>query len=298
MSARDLVPPSGLARRRLALALLGTYVFQVLGAALLALPAVQAVSASGVTQFPEGDGKLLESGGLFLIEVFMHERQAAFVALPATLLLALLISLIGMVPEWLVVRALGPSAPNVRRTLTSCVSLGMLTWAARVALGLATLLLAMTARSYVAGMRDERAPFFAFAVATLLGLGAQACVSVVRDVAVSSAIVHGTGARQAIASTLGSLQRRGLRWLVRYIPFTLTGLGVALGGALGASKLDVSWPGAWLTAVLLHQVAVALTIALRAAWLATLRRDVGDIADRTVGHAPSEAPRPQADAFL
>jgi hypothetical protein len=297
MSSPEHVGRPGLAPRPLLMALLATYAFRLLGAALLTLPAVQAVSASGVTHFPEGDGKLLESGGLFLIEVLVHERQSAVAALPATLLLALLISLMSVVPEWLVVRALGPSAANARRTLTSCLSLGVVTWGARVAVGLAALLLAMTARSYVVGMRDERAPFFAVATVAVLGLGAQACVSVARDVAVLHAIAHGAGARQAIVSALGPLRRRGPRWLARSVPFTLAGLAVAGAGALGASALDVSWPGAWLTAVLLHQVAIAVTIALRAAWLGTLRRDVSS-PGRDAGDSPSQVPPPQADAFL
>jgi hypothetical protein len=278
--ARGVARP---ARAPLARALLATYSCRVLGAALLALPVVQAVSASGVTRFPEGDGKLFEGGGLFLLEVLMREREAFGAAVPATVLLALLVSLAAIVPEWLVVRALGPSAARARSALTSCFWIGIATWGARVVLGLGTLLVALTVRSYVAGMRDERAPFFALAAAALLGLGAQACISVVHDGAVVLAIVQNSGATDAIGSALARLRRRWSRWLVRYALFTLVGLCAALGCAVGVSVLDVASSGAWLTAMALHQLTIGLGIGLRAAWLWTLRR---------------ELPPPQADAFL
>jgi hypothetical protein len=299
MSSAGAFGAPGVAWRRLAKALLATYAFWLLGAALLALPVVQAVSASHVLDFPEGDSLLLESGGLYLLEVFLHEREAIAAALPATLLLALLVASAGIVPQWLVVRALGPSAARARRALGSCLAIGVATWGARVALGLATLLVAMTVRSYVAGMRDERAPFVALASTALIGLGVQALVSVAHDAAVLEAIVRGAGARQAVIDALGQLRRRGAGWIARYAAFALAALGIALGGAIAVSELDVRWSGAWLTSLLLHQLAIALTIALRAAWLWSLRRDLGVSADGSAGNTAEERlPPAQADAFL
>jgi hypothetical protein len=310
----DMAPARGRSpARAVALALFLAYVFRTSTAALATFPLVAVVGASGIQTFPEGDSKLFEPGALWLLEVLIRERALLdeLVAPIGALLLISALASIGV--EWLLVRALlpmaggslsgrapsahsPPSEPLSREAARTLPWLGLVafaTWAARALLVLATVGLAMTARSYFLSARDERLPVLAAALATLVGGLGWAGLSVLHDASVIEVVARGATARQAIAAAFGELRRKGFRLAARY-GLLLATSGIVLAAAAAAvSWVDVARGSGWRTlgAAVAHQLAIAALLVLRAAWLSSA------IATLAGARSRSEATA-QAEAFL
>ena len=257
---------------RLAAAVGATYVYRALGAALLALPVVSAVGASGIRSFERGDARLFEPGGLYLLEVIMRSRDLFAESFMPSALLLLVLGFAGLVPEWWLVAALGSSAAPARG-LRRLGALALGTWGLRLLAGLLTFGLALIARSSVASARDERWPLLALALVTGLGLLLQAAISFWHDLA-EVHVVTGEPPLAAAWAALGLARRAGARLALRYAGAQLLGGCALLGAAAAVGALDVERAETWRSAgaIAIHQVAVLATILLRAAWLWAARR--------------------------
>ena len=276
---------------RLAAALAGNYLYRAGAAALLALPVVGVLGGSGIRSFARGDARLFEPGGLYLLEVAVRSRELLAESLAPTALAVIALGAVGLVPEWWLVSALGSAAP-APRSLPRLFGLALATWGARLLLGLLTLGVALTARSFFASALDERLPLVAIASVAGLGLVLQAGLSLWRDLAEIELIAHGASPRDAVLAALARARTSSAGLVARYAATQVLGLGVLFGAAAAVGALDVArgegWRGA--SAVSLHQLAVLASIALRAAWLWSARR--------ALERGPAaRAPR-QAEAFL
>jgi hypothetical protein len=261
-------------------ACLVNYLYLVLAAALLATPAMVALGSSGIRRFPDGDAQLFEPGGLYLLEVLLHERAELSELIAPSLLLGLLFALARLVPERLLLaavwrRATPAVAPlEAPRALAHLAALGLASWVLRVALLLATVALAMTLRSYAASARDERWPLLVTGSVAALGLLAQGAVSVLRDLAQLDVVGRGASAPRAVRSALVAARRSGARLAGGFAAAAVASTGLLVVAVVTAAGLDVAHGGAWpsLAAVLLHQLAIAGSLGLRAAWLCGARR--------------------------
>jgi hypothetical protein len=299
-------------------ALVLAYLFRTAGAALATFPLAAAVGASGLLDFPEGDSKLFEPGAVWLIEALLRERAWLDALVAPIVVLLLLSALASVIPEWLVVRALraprgaalagpGPSTPapaqeplshEAARTLPGLGLVAAATGATRALLVLASVGLAMTARSYFLSARDERLPFLAATLVASIGAVGWAALSVWHDAAVIEVVERGASAPQAIASALGDLRRSGLRLAVRY-GLVLLASAVVLGAAAAAvSLLDVARASGWRTlgAAITHQLAIVALLGLRAGWLSSASTALA--AGRSSSARSKSEPEAQADAFL
>lgn len=297
-------------RRRVLAAIGATYLTRLAVAALASAPFVARVSASGIDRFDTGDGKLFEPGGLYLLEVLLHERDGLLALVAPTAVLLVAGSLAGVVPEWLLLRALAgerhglglrgrPEERSARRALPRLVLLALASWVARAILVLGAAALAMTVRSYFVSARDERLPLLGSGVGVLLGLTGWVALSLWRDLTAIEITLGGAAPLDALERALGVLRQRWLGLLGRYSGWWLAGLAALLAGAAAASAFDVSGGGsaAPLAAGLLHQLAIVAQIALHARWLASA---IAAAAPLDEPPAPlDEPPAPaQADAFL
>ncbi len=271
----ELTWPRARSRRRIARAILATYAFRLGAAWLLALPVVHTIAASGISRFPEGDKKLFESGGLYLLEVLQREQATLFAHLFSAAGLLLLFSFMGLGFDWLQLRALRSTPPSqplssdAAWVLPRLVLLGALTWLVRAVLLIVTLTLAMTVRSYFLTAADERIPDLIFLGLLALGLLAQVGISVLRDVVSASLADRDIGRSQAYLRGFGLLMRHPLSLVTRYASSGTATLAVLAICAAVVAQLDVARAGAWRTglSVALHQTAVLLTILLRTYWL-------------------------------
>ena len=260
---------------RIARAILATYAFRLSAAWLLALPVVHTIGASGISSFPEGDRKLFEAGGFYLLEVLQREQTTLAAHLSAAAWLLLPLSFAGLGFDWLQLRALRRAPPSEALSseaawaLPRLALLGALTWLVRAVLLVAVLALAMTVRSYFVAVEDERIADLIFLAVAALGLSSQLGVSVLRDVIGASLIVRHTGRREACLRGLGVLRRRPLSLFTRYASTGIATLAVLAICAAAVAQLDVSRAGAWRTglSVAMHQTALLLTILLRTYWL-------------------------------
>jgi hypothetical protein len=266
--------------RDLGAALGANYLYRAFAAALLAMPVVVAFAGSGIGKFAEGDAKLFEPGALYLLEVLLHERETLAAAASPILLASLAFALASLVPESLLLaavwrRARAAAAPlGLRRALPHLVVVGMATWLARLTLVIATLALGMTLRSYAASAVDERWPLLVTSAVVALGLLGQAALSVLRDLAMLGVVGRGSPTSAAVGFALRLLRRRALRLVGGYGATALVSAALFLGALAAGSALDASRGLTVLAALLVHQLAVAGSIALRATWLCAARRSV------------------------
>lgn len=264
---------SGLGR-----ALLANYLYRLGAAALLALPVVVGIGASGIGEFAEGDGKLFEPGALYLLEVLSQQGKTLVATVPPVLLASLVFALGSVAPESLLLRAVWRRAralgapPRARQTLPRLLAVGVAAWLARIALVLVTLALAMTARSYAASALDERVPLLVQAGVVALGLLAQGGVSVLRDVALLDVVGRGAHTSAAVGHALVSLRHDGLRLAAAYAATTLASAALFMGALAVSSGLETARDLPALTGLALHQLAIAGSIGLRAVWLCAARR--------------------------
>jgi hypothetical protein len=262
------------------MAILLTYGYRSGMAWLLAVPYVNAVSASGLMSFPEGDSKLFQSGGLFLLELLQSQRHVLGAALASTAGLLLLLAFGGIGVEWLLLRALGQArpvaAPQARRDLTRLALLGALTWLVRVLALVVTLMLAMTVRSYFAGTEDERIPDLSFLAVAGCGVLVQAGISLLHDLASAAVVGVELNVSRASGLAFAGLRRRWLALSARYGAYALA-QGVLLIGCAGlVAAIDVSRAETWrsISSLALHQLSVLLLIGTRSYWLSRALRAV------------------------
>lgn len=271
------------------------YLTRLLVAWLASFPVVAAVSASGVLDFEAGDGKLFEPGGLYLLEVLLRERAVLVELVAPTALLLGLGALLGVLPEWLLLRALAspgalPGGAALSRGLPRLGALAVGSWAARGLLALLTGALAMTARSFFVSARDERLALLATAVVALLGLVGWACLSVLHDLAAIEVAIRGAAPLTALERALFAARRHGRALAVRYAAWAMASGAVLVGGAAAAGSFDVTAGGslAPAAALSLHQLAILAQIGLHAAWLSSA----------LAATAPPRDSLAQAEAFL
>ena len=191
-------------------ALLASYLYRLGAAALLAMPVVVGIGASGIGEFAEGDGKLFEPGALYLLELVSQQGQALAAAITPVLLASLAFALGSLAPEWLLLRAVWrraavPGAP-LGQALPRLLVVGVASWLARIALLIVSVALAMTARSYTASALDERLPLLVQTGVIALGLLAHGGVSIVRDVALLDVVGRSATVSAAVARALGTLR--------------------------------------------------------------------------------------------
>jgi hypothetical protein len=261
-------------------AILITYGYRSGMAWLLAVPYVNAVNASGLMSFPEGDRKLFEGGGLFLMELLQSQRHVLGAALASTAGLLLLLAFGGIGPEWLLLRALGKArpaaAPHAGRDLTRLALLGALTWLVRaLALGV-TLMLALTVRSYFAAAEDERIPDLSFLAVAGCGVLVQAGISLLHDLASAAVVGVELNVSRASGLAFAGLRRGWPALSARYGAYALVQGLLVIGCAGLVAALDVSRAGTWrsISSLALHQLSVLLLIATRSYWLSRALRAV------------------------
>lgn len=286
MSADEPLPAW---RRPLPLALAAGYVYRLFAALVLALPTVVVLSGSGVGSLPRADARLFDPGGLYLLEVLVRSGELLASALLPTLALAVVLGFGGLLPELWLLRAIAPAA-TPRPALRRLVGLALATWGARLLVGLLTLGLALTARSFFASARDERLPLLAVGGTVAFGLLLQAVVSLWHDLAALELVGRGASLSEAVLAALARARVSAAALVARYASTWLLGLAALLGAAAVVGALDVARGDGWrsASALVVHQLAVLVTLALRAAWLWSARRRDAE---------PPEPPR-QADAFL
>jgi hypothetical protein len=282
-------------------ALLLAYVYRVIGAALLAFPLAAAVAASGIGNFPEGDAKLFEPGGTYLIEVFTSERALLERLLTPSAVLLLVTALAGVIPEWVLIRSLRPrleqdapapalSLREAGHALGRLLLIALATGLGRAVLVLATIGLMMTARSFALSALDERLPTLAACAGLPIGVFGWACLTVLSDLAAIAVTLDDAAVPQAMACALKALRRTGWRLGAVYAATALASLAVVGAGAALAAALDVARGDGWrtLALALAHQLVIVVQLGLRAAWFA-----------RAIGSNERKAePAAQAEAFL
>jgi hypothetical protein len=266
---------------------------------LASYPVVAQLNASGILEFESGDGKLFEPGGLYLLEVLLSARGglAELVAPTAALLVAG--ALAGVLPEWMLLRALSAGSPATRVALFPALprlgALALASWLGRGLLAGATGALALTARSYFESARDERLTLLGAGVVVLLGLLAWACLSILHDLAAIEVVRAGASPLLAIERALAVARRRALPLTLRYAGWTLASGAVLVGGAAAAAAFDVSQGGTFapIAALAVHQAALLGQIGLHAGWLSSA---LAATTPRPDDRRALE--RAQADAFL
>jgi hypothetical protein len=265
-------------RSALGVAISVTHLTRLLVAWLASFPVVAAVGASGILNFEPGDGKLFEPGGLYLLEVLLRERAMLVELVAPTAALLAVGALVGVLPEWLLLRALASPAtaaldgPTLSRGLLRLGALALGSWVARGVLAFVTGALAMTARSYFVSARDERLGLLATAAVVLLGLAGWACLSVLHDRAAIGVAVGGAPPLVALERALLAVRRHTGALAVRYAAWALASSAVLVGGAAAAGSFDVTAGGSLpaAAALLLHQLTLLAQIGLHAAWLSSL----------------------------
>lgn len=289
--------------RGLALALGIAYGYRLGAAGLLALPIVQAVRAAKLPHFPQGDRLLLESGGLYLLELLQQSQALLRAQLGSTFWLLLLFAFSALIPQWLLLRALRTRAPtaalssDAARELPALALLGALTWIARASLLVAALALAATLRSYFIAAQDERLPDLAFIAGLGLALLPQLGLSMWHDLASATVVERGVAMPLASGAALRGLRQRGLPLLTRYLGVQLSSLALLVGCGVLVDVIDVAQPGAWrsLLAIGAHQLVVLGCMLLHAYWLFAAVRASAPAEGAPSGHGRAQA---QADAFL
>jgi hypothetical protein len=252
-----------------------SYAYRVAAAWLLALPVVQLVRGSNLLQFPEGDRRLFDSGGLYLLEVLSRYHGLLLANLSSTLCLLLFFSFGSLLPKWLVLRALSRRQDAAQlpgaaaRVLPRLALLGALLWLTRALLLVVALAFAATVRSYFASARDERLPDVAFAATLALGLLPQLALSVWHDVASALVVDAGLSPARASGAAFGAVRRRTVSVIALYLGLQLTALALLLGGSVLVDLLDVAREGTWrgLLALGTHQLVVVGGILLHVCWL-------------------------------
>jgi hypothetical protein len=278
--AERAVPPAGGRSRRSALgvAIGVTYLTRLLVALLASFPLIAAVGASGILEFEPGDGKLFEPGGLYLLELLLRERAVLVELVAPTAALLAFGALLGVLPEWLLLRALASPTPtptaegaSLSRGLPRLGALAVGSWVARGVLAFVTGALVMTARSFVVSARDERLALLATGIVLLLGLVGWGCLSVLHDLAAIEIAVGGAPPLAAVERALLAARRHARALAVRYAGWALASGAVLLAGAAAASAFDVTAGGslAPTAALLLHQLALLGQVGLHAAWLSS-----------------------------
>jgi hypothetical protein len=261
-------------------ALLATYAFRTVAGLLLALPVMNAIQASGVTQWPEADRLLFEPGAEVLMEVLVSQRASLVASITPTLAMLAIIAVLALGPELLMLRAASSSrrypsmpspekpAPAARPLLQRLLTLGAATLIARALLAGLWLALAFTARSWFTSARDPRIADMAFVGALGVGVLFQIAVSALRDLAAAAIVAGGLPVPDGVATALSKLRARSFGTCAAAFA---VGILLVLAGALVAGAIDVSQPQSWRVAAVfvVHQAVVLGSIAVRAAWLSS-----------------------------
>jgi hypothetical protein len=280
------------AARSWARALLATYAFRFAAGLLLALPFVNAVRASRITHFPEGDRLLFQPGGDLLLEVIASQRELLVASLGSTLWMLALLSVLALGPEFLLLRAASSTSGEAaggqdpthgaRRALQRMLTLGAAVLLARALLAGLALALAFTARSWFTSADDPRIADAVFASVVLLGVLIQLAVSTLRDLTAAAIVARGWALPDCVAAAVSKLRLPAFGAYAAAFAATLL---LMLLGALAAAALDVGRAQGFRTALVfaVHQAVVLGSVAARGAWLSNaVRRVLSDRAEAPI----------------
>jgi hypothetical protein len=263
-------------------ALLFAQAYQLFGAWLLTLPIANAVAASGVTNFPGGDAKLFEPGGLYLLEVLQREQSHLVVAAGPSVVLLSLWSLGSIVPEWCLLAALAglPLLPErVRRSYLRVANLGvwcLLTWLVRASCWVIVFALAFSLRSRTLSSRDERLPDLIFLAVLGTGVVIQIALSGLHDLTAARLVSSTSPIGASVGHALEVVRASRLRLPAGYAVFRAATLLPLLAAAGAVAVLRHPGASEWRlgSCWAVHQLAFFGTLLLRAAWLTYALRAV------------------------
>jgi hypothetical protein len=268
--------------RKRPLVVLGIALLRLLGGFVLALPLASLIGQSGVGLTPQGDRALFEAGGYFLIEL-LRLKGADLVALARGLLPLLGLGLVCTVA----CNAALLVALNLRGRLELGAWLGRAV--ARIpaflvlgcAVGLLQVVLWMGALLVLPAIptpphlpRLTTAGHLAGTLVVALLAGAAGGFA---DIVKASLVRHEVSLTSALSHAWRCWRRRPWICCLGWLPFAgVFVLALVLAAAL-TEALDVSRPGAWrlLAVAALHQLVIALSVLLRAAWFARTLRVAG-----------------------
>jgi hypothetical protein len=283
----ELLAPEAVAARRRPLAVLFVWAWQTAWAWAIAWP-VGRVIASIYGTHPDGDGVLFRPGALELSELVMSAQRATPALSGHAVALIPLGIFLGLVPLAALLFSLSstdaegraPRARDLREPVANAFRpLALLL----VAFGLVFTLLTVLAVSAgaVTWLIDATwARQHAEQAATVVGIGLLfLVVGILHDLARAALVRHRVSVLAAIHLAWLAFHRRPLAAVWHYAWRGLVGWLVVVLAAMVATRLGGRAGFALAALALVHQVAIAARIALRASWLARAIRAVDAVKD-------------------
>ncbi len=245
----------------------------------LAFPLASLLGESGLGDRAEGDRALFEAGGFLLLETLRLQAThlaAVLAGLGPLLLLSLLLTAYANAALLVALNTAGklltqPWLAAALRKLPALLLLAAGTLLAQtVSLGLS----AIAAGALTEPLTQPQSHDAKSAALMVVGAVVAGGLGGFADVAKASLIRHGGGLSGALTVAFGCLMQRPLATCFGWLPFAAPWLVALVLAGWASSALDVSRPGEWrvLLVLLVHQITVVLSVALRAAWFARALR--------------------------
>ncbi len=257
---------------------------------LLVGSSVASVASGAYGQHPTGDLSLFAPGGLELLDLLRHSAAARGPVLTMVVFVVVVARVGGLVPSTAVLAELAFTAPD-RRSPPLRDALGRGMGALPASLAVAVLTLAVQAAVLVCGVAFATAASgVAFeqlgepagdklAVAILLLAAAFAGVTgIVLDIARAAIVRNERGALDAVDTSLAVFRARPLALTGSYAWRALASwIPVAIAGALTtfASPVERHATAGLLAIAAIHQLVIAVRVAIRTSWMARTLRALG-----------------------
>jgi hypothetical protein len=243
----------------------------------LAWPLASVIAASGVGARAEGDRALFEGGGYLLLEVLRVQGEALGAVLQGLLPLFALGLLLTAAANGVLLQALNDDEPAwLTRGLRRLPALGVL----GLGTALAQLVVWLIGSSVLGGvpeamMAPQRSTLLQAGVLLVTALVAGA-LGGLSDLTKASLYRHDASLLVALSRAWNSLKTSPIRRLFGWLPYAAVFLLAAAVGAWLTQQLDVSQRGATraVAVLLVHQLVVVASVALRAAWYARALRQM------------------------
>lgn len=263
-------------RRRWGVVIL-VWAWQLVAALFVAAPIASAFGGTGVAAHPHGDAVLFEPGALLLVEALRVGAEALVSAFGSSIALLAIASALGLIPVALLLVALASSerlqlSSWLGRAIAQVPAFALISGAtllARAVLLVALLIAWGAVDDALDSALSERGADLVLAVGALAGALAWTALGITRDLARASAVRRGRGALAALRAGVAAFSARPLATLLGWLLPASWSVAVLAAAALTVGALHVERPGAWrvVLALAVHQLAVLLLVALRAAWL-------------------------------
>ena len=245
-------------------------------ALLLSLPTVALVSGTGVGRFPEGDRLLFQPGGVVAAEVAGNLLSAIPGHVASLLGAGTLLAVLLLVPHTALLVSLS-SRENESQAATwgraigrvpATISLSGLALLAQALVLFATVTLAGCLKDALGGTTTRHADL-AYLAAIALGACLVLALGIVRDLGRAAVVRDALDSKTALLAGLRAFATAPLRSLLGWLTPALAGVALVALGALLATALDVSRPGAWRVwlVALVHQLVAYALCFCRAFWL-------------------------------